>query len=41
VAPGSYVIFVTSARPASGRYAVKTAFQPAEGEPTAGTTGRR
>ena len=41
VAPGSYVIFVTSARPASGRYTVKTAFQPAEGEPAPGTTTRR
>jgi hypothetical protein len=41
VTPGTYVIFVTSARPASGRYTVKTAFQPAEGEPEAGTTLRR
>ena len=41
VTPGSYVIFVTSAQPASGRYTVKTAFQPAEGEPAAEITGRR
>ena len=41
VTHGSYVVFVTSVRPASGRCTVKTAFQPAEGDPATGTARRR
>ncbi len=35
VSPGGYIIVVTAARPASGRYTLKTAFQAAEPPPPA------